>query len=292
MKDYLVYLGLRTAVALVGLLPKKAALGLGSVIGRLWHAVDRSRRAMSRRHMSRVLGASGDVDAASRSVMMSYGRYLAEALWVRGHRVAGMLAGTTTEGLDRVIQAHAEGKGMIYALPHMGNWEAAAPVAVNEGISIVAVAEDLDNERITKWFTQRREEFGIEIVLATGRVEVMRKLEAAIAANKAIALLSDRDLNRRGIEVEFFGEKTTFPAGPATLAVKTGAPLFPVATYFDGDGHRVVVRPRLHVPEAESRGEMVRLMTQELAGELEKLILHAPEQWHLVQPNWPSDLDE
>lgn len=289
MKDLLAYLGLRAGVGLVGLLPKRLALRLGSVFGWVWHLVDRSRREMARRHMSRVLGPGGDPAGASAELMESYGRYLAEALWARGHRVPEMLSGTTTEGLDMVIDAHAAGRGMIYALPHMGNWEAAAPVAVNEGIEIVAVAEDLSNERITDWFTRLRAEYGIEIVLATGRVEVMRKLEAAIAANKAVALLSDRDLKGRGVEVDFFGETTTLPPGPATLAIKTGAPLFPVATYFDGDGHRVVIKPPLAVPRAGSRGEQVRVMTQDLARELEKLILEAPEQWHMVQPNWPSD---
>lgn len=289
MKDLLLYLALRGGVAFVGSLPKKAALWLGSAMGRIWHLFDRSRRDMATRNMRRVLGPDGDATAASRAVMESYGRYLAEALWARGHRVPDMLANTETDGLDMVIQAHNEGRGMIYALPHMGNWEAAAPVAVNLGIPVVAVAEDLDNQRITEWFTKLRAEFGIEIVLATGRVEVMRNLEKAIANNKAVALLSDRDLKGRGVEVELFGEKTTLPAGPATLAVKTGAPLFPVATYFEGDGHRVVVRPRLSIPPAESRTEQVQLLTEELALELEKLILEAPQQWHMVQPFWSSD---
>lgn len=292
MKDLLSYLGLRAGVALVGLLPKRAALWLGKTIGSVWHLVDRPRRAMASRHMRRVLGPRADADRASRAVMMSYGRYLAEALWARGHRVPDMLANTRTDGLDMVIAARDRGDGMIYALPHMGNWEAAAPVAVNEGIPVVAVAEDLDNQRITDWFTRLRGEFGIEIVLATGRIEVMRRLEEAIAANKAVALLSDRDLKGRGVKVDFFGEETTLPPGPATLAVKTGAPLFPVATYFEGDGHHVVVRPPLVIPQAESRSEQVRLLTEELGRELEKLILEAPEQWHMVQPNWPSDRGE
>lgn len=289
MKHLVAYLGLRLGMGLVGLLPRSVVLSLGSLIGGLWHAVDRQRRSMARRHMERVLGPGADTEAAASEVLRSYGRYLAEALWARGHRVPEFLANTAVEGLEMVIDAHAEGKGMILAPPHMGNWEAAAPIASREGIEIVAVAEDLPNKRITDWFTEMRGEFGIEIVLATGRVEVMRKLEAAIAANKAVALLADRDLKGTGVEVDFFGEKTTLPPGPATLAVKTGAPLFPVATYFQGKGHRVVVRPPLAIPEASSRGEQVRLITQELALELEKLILEAPSQWHLVQPNWPSD---
>lgn len=285
----LAYLGLRAGLALVGLLPLNVARSIGSLFGRIWYRVDRGRSNMARSHMRRVLGDVPEADEAAEAAMRSYGRYFAEALWVRGDRVADMLSNTTSDGLERVIEAHDEGNGMIYALPHMGNWEAAAPVAVHEGIPVVAVAEDLSNKRITDWFTEMRGEFGIEIVLATGRLEVMRKLEAAIAANKAVALLSDRDLNSRGVEVEFFGEKTTLPPGPASLAVKTGAPLFPVGTYFREGGHHVVIRPRLAIPEAETRSEQISLLTQELAKELEGLVRRAPDQWHLVQPNWPSD---
>jgi KDO2-lipid IV(A) lauroyltransferase len=92
------------------------------------------------------------------------------------------------------------------------------------------------------------------------------------------------------VEVEFFGEKTTLPPGPATLSIRTGAPLLPVASYYDGDdGYFVVVRPAIPVPEAGTRAEKVQIMTQALATEMESLIRAAPHQWHLVQPNWPSD---
>jgi lauroyl/myristoyl acyltransferase len=134
-----------------------------------------------------------------------------------------------------------------------------------------------------------RAEFGIEIVLATGRVEVMRRLERAIADNKAVALLSDRDLKGKGVEVEFFGEKTTLPPGPATLALRTGAPIFPVGCYFNDGGYRVVVRDALPVREEGSRTDKINTLTQALAKELEEIISQAPDQWHLVVPNWPSD---
>jgi len=244
---------------------------------------------MAQRHMRRVLGDEADVGAAARAVMVSYGRYWTEAFWARPRRVPEMRRRTQVEGLDLAIAAHDAGTGMIFALPHVGNWEVAAPVAVMEGIPIVAVAELLANQRITDWFTQMRAAFGIEIILATGRGEVMRQLEAMVGENKAIALLADRDLKGRGVEVEFFGEKTTLPPGPAILALRTGAPLFPVGTYFEGKGHRVVITSAIPVPDEGTRAEKVQVMTQELAHRMEKLIAEAPQQWHLVVPNWPSD---
>lgn len=289
MKDLLGYIGLRIGVGVFGLLPLGVARGLGQFLGRASFRFDRHRREMAERHQTRVHQDAEVGKRAARRVLELYGRYWAETLWVRPRRVRGMQGKTSVEGLDFILDARDAGTGMIYALPHMGNWEAAAPIAVNEGVPVVAVAEDLPNRRITEWFTRQRAQFGIEIVLATGGIEVMRRLEAAIEENKAVALLSDRDLSGRGVKVVFFGEETTVPGGPASLAIKTGAPLLPVASYFDGDGHKLVVTEPVAVPDVESRTEKIQLMTQELATRMEGLIRRAPEQWHLVLPNWPSD---
>ena len=111
----------------------------------------------------------------------------------------------------------------------------------------------------------------------------------ALKANDILCLLCDRDLAGGGVEVEFFGERTTLPGGPATLALRSGAPLLPTAVYFDGTGHLGLVRPPLPVERQGKLRDDVARITQDLARELELLIRRAPDQWHLMQPNWPSD---
>ena len=114
----------------------------------------------------------------------------------------------------------------------------------------------------------------------------------AIKEGHVIALLCDRDIEGTGVEVEFFGERTTLPAGPATLALRTGAALLPTAVYFQGDGHHAIVQPPLVVERQEKRlRDDVARVTQQIATALEGLIAIAPDQWHLQQPNWPSDWD-
>lgn len=286
MRQLLAYLGLRVGAALVGTLPWRAVRSLGRTFGGLWARVDSGRRSMAMRHMQRVMGH--DSPGSAIESMRWYGVYFAEALWTRPDRHRMIYDATDVEGVDLIRKARDEGTGMIFALPHMGNWEAAAPIAREEGIPIMAVAEKLPNERITDWFTEMRAEYGIEIVLATGRLEVMRRLEAGIAEGKGVALVSDRDLGGRGVEVEFFGETTTMPPGPATLAVRTGAPLMPVGCYITPKGYRVVVHEPLPIPEG-TRTEQVEAVTQSLASSFEQIIREAPTQWHLVVPNWPSD---
>src|SRR5262249_46389177 len=104
---------------------------------------------------------------------------------------------------------------------------------------------------------------------------------------------SDRDLTGDGVEVDFFGERTTLPGGPALLALRSGAPILPLATYFDpGLDHHATVQPPLDTTRRGApyslRDDVARI-TQDLAHECEDLIGRAPQQWHLLQPNWPSD---
>jgi phosphatidylinositol dimannoside acyltransferase len=244
---------------------------------------------MAERHARRLGVADNEIQTHVRAVFASYGRYWAEALWMRPRRRSYVDAMITHEGLHHVAVAKEAGRGIVFGLPHMGNWEYAAPIAGMVGIEVVAVAENLRNRRIRDWFVRLRNSMGIQIVLATGAAQVMRELEDVIAKNGAVALLCDRDIRGRGVRVEFFGERTTMPAGPASLAIRTGAALIPVATYFQGAGHHVVIRPPLDLPETGDRPARIREATQKLAQELEELITAAPDQWHLLQPNWPSD---
>jgi KDO2-lipid IV(A) lauroyltransferase len=96
------------------------------------------------------------------------------------------------------------------------------------------------------------------------------------------------------VEIEniVFGERTTLPAGPATLGLRIGAPILPVGVYVTNsyNGHHALVRPPVSaVRSGGGLREDVARITQSLAHELEFLIRRAPEQWHLFQPNWPSD---
>jgi lauroyl/myristoyl acyltransferase len=116
---------------------------------------------------------------------------------------------------------------------------------------------------------------------------------SALKANHVACLLSDRLVGQAaGVEVDFFGAKLRLPAGPVTLALRSGAPLLAAAIYYRSQPglHRLVFRPPLDLQGLQGGfREQVRVGTQQLARELENLVLAAPTQWHLVQPNWPDD---
>lgn len=285
MLEYLAY---RLAAAIFGLLPEPLSRRLGHTLGSLAYLLADGRRQMAMRHLVRVLGSEHEIEAATREAFGAYGRYWAEVFWVRPHRVPGMLARITVDGLDRVRRAQEEGRGMIYVLPHIGNWEVAGSVAHDLGLELIAVAEDLRNPRLASWFASVRKSFGIDVVFADGSPRVMEALAEGLRRGAAIALVTDRKVRAGGVRVEFFGEETELPGGAAALAGRFGVPVFPVAAFFaDGPGHHLVIEAPVEIP-AEGV-DRVMVGTQRIAMALERLIRRDPTQWHILQPNWPSD---
>jgi len=198
-------------------------------------------------------------------------------------------AGFSYDGVAHLDDALTAGRGAILALPHLGGWEWGGRWIAEQGLPIKVVVEPLEPPELFEWFVSFRRSLGMTVVpIGPGATPAVSR---ALRQNEVVCLLSDRDIQGGGVGVEFFGERTTLPAGPAMLALRTGAAILPCAVYFTSarDGHHGVVRPPLIVERAGGVRDDVARVTQALAHELEALIRAAPEQWHLFQPNWPSD---
>jgi len=285
------YLAFRAMTGFVGILPERLMRGVGRIIGwGMWRRAG-DKRLVVAKHMARASGAPpAEAERLVKRMFSSYGRYWAEVFWIRPRRRDAFARNADVEGLEILHAAAKEGKGMIYALGHTGNWDAAAAKSWELGYPVVAVAEKLSNRRIRQWFLKVRAAFGIEVVLADRGSGVTRRLLEELRSGGTVALVCDRDLGGDGIEVEFFGETTTLPAGPVALADRTGAALLPVGCYFKkGRGHRLVVNPPIEIPQLDKLEDRIAAGTQLLAQALEAVISQIPHQWHLTQPNWPSD---
>ena len=220
----------------------------------------------------------------------SYGRYWVESFRLPSMDPTAVDRGFSVYGYDRVEASLAAGRGPILVLPHLGGWEwAAAWLGHTVGVEVAAVVERLEPDDVFEWFVDLRSAYGIDVIPLGS--DALGRLVKAVDDCKIVCLLSDRDLGGNGIEVDFFGEKTTLPAGPALLARRTGAPLLPTAVYFRGNGRVGWVDEAIEAdPNLPLRADIAR-MTGELAVALEGLIRAAPDQWHLLEPNWPSDHD-
>lgn len=293
--DHIAVAGYKVASMLARVAPSKllegASVGVGSSLGRAM----KQNRAMVMRHLQRVdPSLSGKrLQVATQQAFVSYTRYYLETFRLPSQSTSQIAAGHHVEGFEHIERAASHGKGTILALPHMGGWEWSGRWLIDQGFQLTAVVERLENTDLFEWFVNLRSTYGVNVIALTDDAGVA--VGKALRDNHVVSLLCDRDIpkdgKRTGVEVQFFGETTTVPAGPAFFALRTGASLLPMATFFTpgANGHKAVIRPALVVERQGSLREDVSRISQLLMFEIENLIRQAPEQWHLFQPNWPSD---
>lgn len=288
--DRFTYFAYRTAAEIAARTPGVVGEPAARSLGRALSFAQPGKRRIVRRNLERVWGGRRGEVTTQRAVAAafeSYGRYWLELFRLPSHPDR-MLEGWSIEGFEHVEAGIAGGRGTVVALPHLGGWETAGLWVTLQGHGLSVVVEKVEPPELFEWFTDVRESLGMHVIPLDP--DVATRALKALADNSVLCLLCDRDLTGDGVEVEFFGETTTLPGGPALLALRTGAPLLPTAVYFaPRGGHHAVVRPPLDATRHGKLRDDVADLTQRLAHELEELIGEAPEQWHLMQPNWPSD---
>ncbi len=236
-----------------------------------------------RRNLARV-APDRDLDALTRDALRSYARYWCEVFRLPVTSRERVVSGMVTVGEPRLRMSIAAGRGTVMALPHSGNWDHAGAWCGATGVPFTTVAERLRPESLYDRFVAFRESLGMEVLPHTGEARpAYDMLVERLEAGGTLCLLADRDLSARGVDVEFFGETARMPAGPASLALRTGATLLPVTLSFRPDGWQVVWHPS--VPHTD-----VATMTQAMADAFVAGIREHPADWHMLQRLWLDDL--
>lgn len=274
--------------AAVGL-PERIGVQMFETVAKIALRMMPKVRAVVAANQAQVLGRDpGDpaVAAATREAFVRYGRYWYEGFHIVALSPAEVLRRFRCEGKFHMDDAIANGTGVILALPHMGNWDVAGKWVHCLGLPIVSVAERLQPERLFRLFERHRRALGLEILPLDTGSGTGRALAQALKDDKVVALVADRDLVGSGVEVEMFGKIRRMPAGPAALALRTGAPLVPCAVYSEPGGWLCVMREPIHMRPTGDRRADVTAITQALAKEFEALISVEPADWHVFQPGW------
>ena len=267
---------------------------LGAASGLLYYRLDEHRRAVLRDNLRRVLGPSATAAALERVVrrgFASYGRYWGEAFRLETLSQEDIRGRMIVHGREHLDAAFRAGHGGILAVPHLGNWDAGAAWVIAVGYPVTTVVERLKPAELFDRFVAYRRSLGMEILPLDNGSESMRGLLRALRRGRIVALVCDRDLTGHGLPVRMFGATAMMPGGPASLALKTGAPLLPAGVFQDRKGGRwvSVVRPPIRIePSGDQRADILAL-TQRLADEFEQLIGQAPEQWHMLSRFWRAE---
>jgi phosphatidylinositol dimannoside acyltransferase len=245
-------------------------------------------------NLARVVGTSvvdPRIRSLSRAGLRSYFRYWCDTFRLPDWSRERVVSSVTTENEHILFDNLRAGRGVVAALPHMGNWDHAGAWATAVGYPVTTVAERLRPEDLFARFVAYRESLGMEILpLTGGNTDVFRSLLRRAREGRLVPLLADRDITATGIRVEFFGATASMPGGPAALALASGAALVPVTITYDGvePRHGIIIRFHDEVvpPERGDSRERIAVMTQQAADVFAKAIAARPEDWHMLQRVW------
>ncbi len=217
--------------------------------------------------------------------LRSYARYWCEVFRLPSTNLQRLVERTATVNEAAFRTAVQSPQGTVLALPHTGNWDAAGAWCTSTGVPFTTVAERLKPESLYDQFVSFRESLGMTVLpLTGGERPPYDVLTEVLEAGGTVCLVADRDLTPRGVDVEFFGATSRMPAGPARLALETGAALVPATLSFRPVGWEIAFYDP--VPHSD-----VPTMTQALADAFAAGIAAHPQDWHMLQRVWLDDLD-
>ncbi|HEX6031149.1 MAG TPA: lysophospholipid acyltransferase family protein [Tepidiformaceae bacterium] len=271
--------------------PQRLAYALASLIGTLgFYCWPRGRRATLRNYKQVMDGASpSEVRRVARASMVNYCHYLADFIRFPSfepHDLNASVHGHEAfEALDRALE---RGKGAVIVLMHFGNWDLAAGAAVARGYPVTVVAETFADARLDQMVVDSRRRMGVQVVKMERPGPSLVK---ALRRNGLLALLIDRPVPGDGVKVRFFGEEVEVPAGPARLALRTGATVVPTACLrLERRGHEVTTLADFTIsfePSGDEEADIAGL-TQAIMDVHEEYIRRYPEQWYMFREMWPS----
>jgi phosphatidylinositol dimannoside acyltransferase len=241
-------------------------------------------------NLRRVIGPQAsdtDLQQLVRAGMRSYARYWQEVFRLPSWSPAQVLRRFRLDGAHLLGEAVAAGTGAVVAVPHAGNWDAAGAWVAANGWPLTTVAERLRPEGLFERFLRFRRRLGMQIIpLQGGQRPPLEVLQKCLSQAHVVPLLADRDLSARGVPVRFFGGMTRMPAGPAILALRTGAPLYVVEMWYEPDAACGRLHGPLPLPTSGTRDDQVRSLTQQVADHLATSIAAHPADWHMLQRLW------
>lgn len=275
-------------------LPLKLCYRIASILGDLAYVFWPTGRRNILANMRYVLGPEASDKETRHTARRSFRNYMkllvdfARTTTTDPTILEGRVKGEGWENLDKAFQ---HGKGVVLVGSHLGSWEVAGAVLAHHAYPINAVSESVGNEGINRLAIESRAKLGIELIPME---YALKRVYKALRRNEAVGLVTDRPLPPgEGAPVKFFGQRITWPTGPAVLAVRTGAKIVTGYLVRNGDDDYVgEIYPPLEVEVTGDQDLDVQAVTQRIARIQEDLIRRYPDQWYMFRRMWPREHEE
>ena len=287
----MLYYVLRAISALACAMPRQLCEFLGRLLGSLaWLLVPPKRKALAKGQIKMCLQVDdAAADRIAKASTVRFGPMLFEVLRFPVIR-KNPEQYVRIEGLEKLQQGMAAGKGAVIAAAHSGNWELMGGAFAMAGIPLVGVAMKQKDSAADRFINEYRTLIGMHITYKTG----VREMFAMLKKGWAIGLIMDQDTNRHdGIVLDFFGRPTNCTPGAASMARFQGVPIFTSFMHRDACGnHTLVVDGPFYVEKTDDKREDIRRTTQKINDAIEGHVKKYPEEWFWLHDRWKSIREE
>jgi KDO2-lipid IV(A) lauroyltransferase len=266
-------------------LPEKSAYRLFAFVADRASAKNGKNFQRLKSNLKRVLPELTETQLRSlaQAGMRSYLRYWCDTFRSPDWDTKRIQSTVTVNDAELLLEPVSSKRGVVVALPHAGNWDHAGSYFCSQGIPLVTVVERLKPEKLFLKFLEYRQAIGMEALPLDGRV--MGTLASRLREGKLVALVADRDLSRSGIDVKFFDGTARMPAGPALLAIRTGADLITAYVSYTTSGIHIDFR-KVQIASGATEAERVAKTVQLCADNFAAGISEHPQDWHMLQRIW------
>jgi KDO2-lipid IV(A) lauroyltransferase len=283
------YSAVAGASAVLRALPNGAALKVGSALGSAAYSWLRIRREVTDANAAAAFGWSRDderVRAVGLGCYRNLGMTFVElARMPRSGRV-GLSRLVAVDGLEHFDRALSAGRGAVLATGHFGNWELMGAALAQRGYPMNFLVGHQTNRKVDAMLNSLRASFGIGIVRHGAHVRGVLRL---LQRNQFVAMLCDHDGGRKGLMIEFFGRPASSAQGPASFALRSGAPIIMGFISRDAAGrHRVELTAPLHVRTDTDAATAIAETTRRLAAAIEERVRRRPDHWFWVHRRWKT----
>jgi KDO2-lipid IV(A) lauroyltransferase len=289
--------GFRAASAGLSLIPTSVSEPVASALFRVGYYGWRAKRQIILANASHVLGkptSDPEVGRLARRIYATYASFAVELMRLPGLPVDEPLRLVTAHGehgaesfMALWEECRARGRGLIAVSGHIGSIEVFAAAFAQRGVPTYGLADDTAYPELLARLNAQRARWGVRIINWRNLREVFR----ALRKPAVVGLVVDWGYRPDGVPVKLFDAWTALPAGPATLAARTGAVILPVVnrrqpdrTYVASHGEPIEV--------ADDSPAQIQRATQEIANALEAMVREAPDQWYCFKPMWPATARE
>jgi KDO2-lipid IV(A) lauroyltransferase len=288
------YAGARMLLALLGLLPRGAAVAVATGVVLLLPKVVGSLRRTGMRNLETAFPDKTQTEREDilRGTFENLGRVLGDLSQFPKYdreKLAELIDYDLDDTSKALYNLNKEQKrGVLITTGHLGNWEMLVLgfAALYEPISYLA--RPLDNPKLDDMLNERRTRFGNDPINKSNSAMLAMKI---LRDGGILGILADVNVHpKEGVFVPFFGVDACTTSGAALMAIRSNALIFPTFCVWQKDeGRYKFVHGDVIAPaDTGDRKRDIVETTAAFTAEIEKIIREYPDQWMWIHKRWKT----